>query len=148
MGNNFYGFKLDPGRESREVSGYELCGPIAIWGVVLVLVTLFLTSSNFGFYMWRSDAPVPALAALGLTVCLYVLAYIADDLRRLGLKLLLAACVIASACVVPLVAGLKSEAYPPVFDRTYDADIAYKVGAAILLYLGVVAWLIISRIKR
>ncbi len=146
MGND-YGYRLDAGRDSQQVLGYELWPPITMWGLALIVITFSLTIGTFTFDSFYFDGVPPTLVALGTVIVLGFLAYLAEDLKKLGLRLLLGVSLLAVLLVVPFVIGMKSEHYDSVFDQTYDADVAYTVGLAFFIYLGIVIWLTVSRLR-
>lgn len=141
---NYYGFNTDGGN-TNDLPGFELSGPVAVLGVALVIVSFILSASNL---VQVATPPVPSLVALGLAVLVYFLTHIADELGRKGLWLILAFCMMASVAVVPFVLALISGEGLPLLGRSYDEAEAYRIGAAYWIYLGVVEWLVVSRLWR
>ena len=143
--SNYYGFKTDGGN-TDDVPGYEMSGPVAVLGTVLVMLTYLLSSSS-GSPMGVPTPPVSSVTALGLAIVLYFLTHIADELGKTGLKLIIAVCIIALCAIYPFVDALIDGGDVPGFSRAYDPEVARKVGAAFFVYLSVVLWLAVSRLR-
>ncbi len=81
--------------------GYELTAPIGVIGVVIFFVMLYLTSDEFGFYMWRADITLPAAVVLGTVAILSLIAFISDELGPRSIVALLVVAAVFLAAVAP-----------------------------------------------
>lgn len=127
--------------------GYELAGPIAILGTAVFFLILYLTLDDFGWLMWKSAVPGPALCALATTVVLSLLAYIADELKRKGLMLLLCVAGLLLVAVVPASIWLRGHYADRAFYTQAEPPSAAAIGATFLVYLSVVCWLTWDRLR-
>jgi hypothetical protein len=128
--------------------GYELMAPAAIFGAVLILSILYLTSPKFGFLMWASDVPLPAEFSFGLVLVLLIATYFADELKRPGLWLVVGICGAALIASIPLTFELSERYAQGIYDGMNEEPSAVLVGAAFAAYLLLMLGLTVSRLHR
>ena len=132
--------------ESPEL-GYELTAPITVSGVLLFFFVLGVTSPEFGFYMWRADITVPALCALAVVVVFSFLSFIATDLGRRGLVILMTASGAGLLAVIP--AALMLQSYylsnPDVYVGEPPSTVL--IGGVFAVYFLFVFWITRSRLR-
>lgn len=145
--SDYYRFRFNMFKGWNPKFGYELFAPAAVFGVILLIVVLYLTSPNFGFLVWRSVVPIPGKVAFGFVDLLLTATYFADDMKRPGLWLVAIICSVALIATVPLTYSL-SERYAQGFYEGMDAaPSAVLVGAAFALYSTVMLALTVDRLR-
>jgi len=145
---DYYRFRFSMFRGWNPEFGYELMAPAGIFGAALILFVLFLTSPDFGFLMWRSSVPLPAIFAFGLVVLMLVVTYLADDLKRIGLWLVLCICVLALLATAPLAFELHNRYAQGMYYEQAPAPSAVAIGSAFAAYLLIMLAMTIARVRQ
>lgn len=128
--------------------GYELMAPAGIFGTILVLFVLYLTSPDFGFLMWKSDMPTPGIAAIGVVVLLMFAAYVADDLKRVGLWLIVGLCATGLVgTLVATIASIKQQGSRLYYPGMEEPPSTYAIGFAFAIYLSIMLFLTVLRLR-
>lgn len=145
---DYYRFRFSIYRGWTPEFGYDLLAPTAIFGTVLILLLLYLTSPEFGFLMWKSTVPVPARIAFGVVLVLMMAAYAADELKRIGLWLFAALCVAGLAgTLFGTVAAVQKYGSRLHYPGMPEPPSPYTIGAAFAVYLSLMLFLVVLRLR-
>lgn len=146
---DYYRFRFSIYKGWHPELGYELMAPAGVFGALLILFVLYLTSPDFGFLMWRSSVPVPARFAFGVVIVLIFAAYAADELKRVGLWLIVGLC--ATGLIGTLIGVF--QAVERQGSRLYYSGMAeppspYLIGSAFAVYFALMLTLTVLRLRE
>ncbi len=145
---DYYRFRFSMFKGWHPEFGYELMAPAGMFGALLILFVLYLTSPDFGFLMWRSSVPLPGKIAFGVVLVLMIAAHAADDLKRAGLWLVAGVCtaglVGTFVGTIALVNRRDSRLY---YSGMEEPPPAYLIGAAFAVYLLLMLVLTVARLR-
>ena len=145
---DYYRFRFSILRGWNPELGYELMVPIGLFGVVLILVLGYLTGLEFDIKIAQAPVTQPVGIAFGLVALLAFMAYLADDLKRPGLWLIIVTCVVGLGGVVAYTIHLsKAQAYSIYANQSGDHYSPSAIGATFAAYLVIVIALTVSRLR-
>ena len=145
---DYYRFRFSMFKGWNPEFGYELMAPAAVFGSILILFVLFLTSPDFGFLMWKSDLPIAGEIAFGVVLVIIMAAYAADDLRRGGLWLVAGLCSAGLlGTLVGTISAAKQQGSRLLYSGIEQPPSVYTVGAAFAVYLALMLALAVSRLR-
>jgi hypothetical protein len=128
--------------------GYELMAPAGVFGVLLILFVLYLTSPDFGFLMWRSSVPVPGKIAFGVVLVLMVATYAADELQRAGLWLIAGLCVAGLVgALIGTISAVEQQGSRLYYSGVEEPPSAYVIGSAFAVYFLLMLGLTVVRLR-
>jgi len=145
---DYYRFRFSMFKGWEPEFGYELMAPAGIFGVALILWIIYLTSPDFGFLMWRWSVPLPAMVAIGIVLYMLVVTYIADDMKRVELWVVLCSCVAALIAIVPLTLWLSGRYEQGFYEGMPQAPSSMLIGTAFATYLFIMLMLTVSRLRE
>ena len=145
---DYYRFRYSIMRGWNPEFGYELMAPAGILGALLILSVLYLTSPDFGFLMWRSSVPLPGRLAFGIVIVMLVVTYIADDLKRIGLWIVLGTCLAALIATVLLTVGLSESFTQGIYYGMANSTSPILIGSVFSVYSLVMLFLTINRLRQ
>jgi hypothetical protein len=145
---DYYRFRFSIFKGWRPEFGYELMAPAGIFGVVMIIFILYLTSPQFGLLMWRAPLPHAGKLAIGLVLVLLLATYAADELKRPGLWVVAGVCVIGliatAAVTIDLARHHASRLY---YSGMEEPTSAYLIGAPFAVYLLIMLGLTVTRLR-
>lgn len=145
---DYYRFRYSIMRGWNPEFGYELMAPAGVLGSLLILSVSYLTTPDFGFLMWRSSVPLPGKLAFGIVLVMLVVTYIADDLKRIGLWIVLGTCLAALVATVLLTVGLSESYAQGFYYGMVNAPSPILIGSAFSVYLLVMLFLTLIRLRQ
>ena len=144
---DYYRFRFSMLKGWNPKFGYELMAPAGVFGAVLILAVLYLTSPDFGFLMWRSNVPLPGKFAFGLVIALLIATYAADELKRPGLWAVACICGAALVATVPFTFKLAERYAQGNYDGMNQAPSPTLIGVAFGVYLLLMLALTVTRLR-
>ena len=145
---DYYRFRFSMFKGWNPEFGYELMAPAGLFGAILILFILYLTSPDFGFLMWRSSLPTPGKIALAVVLVLIIAAYAADDLKRAGLWLITGLCAASLVgTLVGTIAAVNKQGSRLYYSGMEEPPSAYVIGFAFAVYLSLMLLLTMLRLR-
>ena len=145
---DYYRFRFSMFKGWNPEVGYELMAPAGVFGALLILFVLYLTSPDFGFLMWRSDVPVPGKIAFGVVLVLMVAAYAADDLKRAGLWLIAGLCAVGLvSTLIMTISAVKQQGSRLYYSGVEEPPSALVIGSAFAVYLLLMLGMTVARLR-
>ena len=146
---DYYRFRFSMFKGWNPEFGYELMAPAGLFGAALVLFVLYLTVPDFGFLMWKAAMPLPGKVAIGVVIVLLVAAYIADDLKRPGLWLIVGFCTAGLAATIAGTIGFVQRHGSRLYYAGIEEPVSvYLISAAYTAYLLVMLALTAARFRE
>jgi len=145
---DYYRFRFSMFKGWNPEFGYELMAPAGVFGVLLILFVLYLTSPDFGFLMWRSSVPVPGKIAFGVVLVLMVATYAADELQRAGLWLIAGLCVAGLVgALIGTISAVEQQGSRLYYSGVEEPPSAYVIGSAFAVYFLLMLGLTVVRLR-
>ena len=145
---DYYRFRYKITRGWNPEFGYELMAPAGLLGALLILSVLYLTSPDFGFLMWRSSVSLPGQFAFGTVLVMLFVTYIADDLKLIGLWIVLGTCLAALIATVVLTVGLSESFAQGIYYGMANSTSPILIGSVFCAYSLVMLILTLLRLRQ